>query len=268
MSILEARGMGISYGRRQVVHDVDLALGSKATVGLIGESGSGKTTILRAMLGLLPISSGELLFEGESLASMSRAARKRFRASVQPVFQDGNEALNPRFSVDTILREGLAARSGETDAPAYTVSKLLEEVGLDASLRGRRPHELSGGQRQRVAIARALAVGARYLVLDEPTSALDVSIQGRIIALLQRLAVENDLGYLLISHNLGVVRALCTESYVLRDGRVVEHALTAQLLDEPEEEYTRRLRDSMPRFPDEITRIWQTEGLSVAEWEA
>ena len=154
------------------------------------------------------MTSGELRFEGEQLSKMSRASRKRFRASVQPVFQDGNEALNPRFSVDTILREGIAARSESTGAPAYTISELLEQVGLDGSLRDHRPHELSGGQRQRVAIARALAVGARYLVLDEPTSALDVSVQGRVIALLQRLAAENDLGYLLISHNLGVVLSL------------------------------------------------------------
>lgn len=265
MSMFEARRIGISYGRKQVVHDVDLTLGAKDTVGLIGESGSGKTTILRALLGLVPVSSGELLFEGEPLDTMSRVSRRRFRASVQPVFQDGNEALNPRFSVDTILREGLAARSRETGAPEYTVAELLEQVGLDASLRAQRPHELSGGQRQRVSIARALAVGARYLVLDEPTSALDVSVQGKVIALLQRLAAENDLGYLLISHNLGVVRALCAESYVVRQGRVVEHAPTERLLTEPAEEYTRRLRDSMPQFPEQITRIWQAEGLRVAE---
>ena len=221
MSILEARGMGISYGRRQVVHDVDLALGSKATVGLIGESGSGKTTILRAMLGLLPISSGELLFEGESLASMSRAARKRFRASVQPVFQDGNEALNPRFSVDTILREGLAARSGETDAPAYTVSELLEEVGLDASLRGRRPHELSGGQRQRVAIARALAVGARYLVLDEPTSALDLRYQVETLQLVRNITRTRGITALIAIHDLNHAGRFCDLALLLHGGRIV-----------------------------------------------
>lgn len=265
MNILEARKLSISYGRRKVVHEVDLALGAKATVGLIGESGSGKTTILRALLGLLPASSGEILFEGESFHKLTRAGWKRFYATVQPVFQDGNEALNPRFSVESILREGLAARSKETSSPVYTVPELLEEVQLDTSLRGQRPHELSGGQRQRVAIARALAVGAKYLILDEPTSALDVSIQGKIVALLKRLAEENDLGYLLISHNLGVVKELCADSYVLRDGRVVERAQTALLLSSPSEEYTRRLRDSMPQFPAEILRVWREEGLSHVE---
>lgn len=252
MAVIEARDLCVKYGKRQVVHEVSLGLSHASTVGLIGESGSGKTTILRAVLGLVPVASGELRFEGEDFSKLSRAGRRRFRSMVQPVFQDGSEALNPRFSVETIIGE--AARAGRRAGAGtdHTIAELLDEVGLDVTLLRRRPHELSGGQRQRIAIARALAVGAEFLMLDEPTSALDVSVQGRIVRLLQRLQRDNGLGYLLISHNLGVVRQLCEESLVLKSGRVEERGSTDVMLAAPKSEYARRLRDAIPRFSPEI----------------
>lgn len=252
MPVIEARDMCVKYGKHQVVHHLNLNMHPASTLGLIGESGSGKTTILRTFLGLVPVASGDLLFEGEQVSKLSKVGKRRFRSMVQPVFQDGSESLNPRFSVDTIIGE--AARAGRRAGAGteHTIEELLVEVGLDNTLLRRRPHELSGGQRQRIAIARALAVGAKFLMLDEPTSALDVSVQGKIVALLQRLQRENGLGYLLISHNLGVVRQLCKESIVLKTGHVEEHGPTEAMLADPSSDYTRKLRDAIPRFSPEI----------------
>ncbi len=239
--MLSAENLSVGYGRTTVVHGVDLELGSSG-VAVIGESGSGKTTIARALLGLAKPLSGRVLFEGTELGRLDRAGRARYRASVQPVFQDGGEALDPRMRIGGSLREALAMRRGERPS----VAALLADVGLPADLADRRPHEISGGQRQRVIIARALALDPKLLVLDEPTSALDVTVQARVLDLLAALRADRGLGYLLITHNLAIVGRLCETVHVLFAGRVVESGPVETVLTTPSHPYTIALRDAVP----------------------
>ncbi|TIC88617.1 ABC transporter ATP-binding protein [Nocardioides sp. GY 10113] len=247
--LLEASGLCLAYGRTTVVHDVDLTLREGDTLGVVGESGSGKSTLARALLGLLPAAGGTVWFRGSSLAGLSRAERRIYRSTVQPVFQDGVETLDPRMTVAASVAEGMR---GSRRARAARVRELLADVGLDPrtlpGIEGRRPHELSGGQRQRVGIARALAVEPRLLVLDEPTSALDVTVQARILELLERLRHEHGLAMLLITHDLAVVDRLCAESMVMQAGRVVERGPTRELLTRPAHPYTERLRAAVPQL--------------------
>ncbi|MFI7443231.1 ABC transporter ATP-binding protein [Nonomuraea indica] len=238
-TLLRAEGVTLGYGRTPVVHDVTLDI-TEGGVGLIGESGSGKTTLARAFLGLLTPMSGDIWYGDQNL---KEADMRRFRRDVQPVFQ--GEALDPRMRVGASIAEALP-RAARDRVPG-----LLQQVGLDPELAGRRPHQLSGGQRQRVVIARALAAGPRLLVLDEPTSALDVTVQAKILDLLARLGT----GRLLITHDLAVVGRLCRTSYVLFAGRVVESGPTAELLDAPAHPYTRALRDAVPRLGGEPPRV-------------
>ncbi|MEU4329469.1 ABC transporter ATP-binding protein [Nonomuraea dietziae] len=228
--ILRADGVTLGYGGRPVVHDVTLDI-TEGGVGLIGESGSGKTTLARAFLGLLRPMSGTIAFNGKDLR---KVGMKAFRKAVQPVFQA--ESLDPRMSVARSIAEGSRDRAA--------VPALMEQVGLDPALAERRPHQLSGGQRQRVVIARALAVRPELLILDEPTSALDVTVQARILELLEGLEAER----LLITHNLAVVERLCRTSHVLFAGRVVESGPTGELLRRPAHPYTLALRDAVPRL--------------------
>jgi ABC-type microcin C transport system duplicated ATPase subunit YejF len=220
-------------------------------VGLIGESGSGKSTIARVLLGLTP-ASGSVTFDGREVSRLRGAELKAFRRSVQFVMQDGTEALNPRMRLRASVAEGLTVHDVVPRAErGRRVAALLQEVGLDPELGDRYPHELSGGQRQRATIARALAVEPRVLVLDEPTSALDVTVQARILALIKRLREERSLSYLLISHNLAIVDQLCEQCLVLHDGAVVESGATAQVLDAPQHPYTQQLRAAVPEIPQE-----------------
>jgi ABC-type microcin C transport system duplicated ATPase subunit YejF len=219
-------------------------------IGLIGESGSGKSTIARALLGLQRLSGGSVTFEGRDVARLRGADIKAYRRSVQFVMQDGTEALDPRMRIGASVAEGLAVHGLATGraARAARVRDLLGEVGLDPSLADRYPHELSGGQRQRATIARALAVEPQVLILDEPTSALDVTVQARVLGLIRRLREERALSYLLISHNLAIVDQLCERCLVLNNGEVVEAGPTAQVLDEPQHPYTQQLRAAVPEL--------------------
>ncbi|GIH67490.1 ABC transporter ATP-binding protein [Microbispora siamensis] len=265
MTLLAAEGVTLAYGTTAVVHDVSLAV-DEGGVGLIGESGSGKTTLARALLGLMRPRSGVVRYGAGDLAGLGRAGRAEFRRAVQPVFQDGSEALDPRMTAGASITEALTTHHRMSRAERRDrVAALLADVGLDPALAARRPHEMSGGQRQRVAIARALAVEPRLLVLDEPTSALDVTVQARILDLLERLAAEHGLGYLLITHNLGVVGRLCRTSSVLFAGRVVESGPTMELLTRPAHPYTRALRDAVPRLGGEPPRAaGRTEAAAAA----
>ncbi|MEV4323052.1 ABC transporter ATP-binding protein [Microbispora rosea] len=265
MTLLAAEGVTLAYGTTAVVHDVSLAV-DEGGVGLIGESGSGKTTLARALLGLMRPRSGVVRYGAGDLAGLGRAGRAEFRRAVQPVFQDGSEALDPRMTAGASIAEALTThhRMSRTER-ADRVAALLADVGLDPGLAARRPHEMSGGQRQRVAIARALAVEPRLLVLDEPTSALDVTVQARILDLLERLAAEHGLGYLLITHNLGVVGRLCRTSSVMFAGRVVESGPTGELLTRPAHPYTRALRDAVPRLGGEPPRAAGRTEAAAAE---
>jgi microcin C transport system ATP-binding protein len=207
------------------------------TLGVVGESGSGKSTLAQALLGLLP-HSGELQVAGQPW---------QLRRQVQVVFQDPFSSLSPRMTVEEIVGEGLRVHAPEMPATERRarVAAMLAEVGLTEAqfpgLLARYPHEFSGGQRQRLAIARALVVEPQLLVLDEPTSALDVTIQQQVLGLLQRLQKERALSYLLITHDVAVVRAMAHEVIVMKDGEVVESGPVRQVLDAPRHPYTRQL---------------------------
>jgi ABC-type glutathione transport system ATPase component len=249
-ALLEVGDLRLAYGGREVVHGVDFAVErGPFGLGLIGESGSGKTTIARGLLRLMPISGGRVTFDGADVTRLRGRALRDYRRAVQVVLQDGSEALNPRMRVGASVAEALATHDVVPRAArAGRVADLLAEVGLEDQHARRYPHQLSGGQRQRVIIARALAVEPRLLILDEPTSALDVTVQARVLALIERLRRERDLAYLLISHNLAIVDRLCERCVVLRDGRVVEAGATAQVLDHPQDPHTKALRAAVPEL--------------------
>ncbi|GGX59815.1 ABC transporter ATP-binding protein [Streptomyces minutiscleroticus] len=247
--MLEARDLTVVYGGTTVVDRVSLALPEGPYgLGLIGASGSGKTTVARCLLGLVAPTHGTVLFRGADVGGMRRPGP--YRRAVQIVVQDTEGALDPRMRVGTAIAEVLRAhRMVPRGAERGRVAELLADVGLDAEHAARHPHRLSGGQRQRAAIARVLALRPRFLVLDEPTSALDTTTQARILGLLDRLRTEHRLSLLLISHDLAVVERLCRHLVVLHRGRVVEEGPLADVLRAPRHPVTRGLRDAVPRLP-------------------
>jgi len=233
--------------RRTVAHvkavdGVSITVHEGETVGLVGESGSGKSTMGYAVLGL-EHATGHIHFEGEDVAKMERRVLRRLRHHMQIVFQDPYGSLSPRLPVGDIVGEGLKVHEPSLGRAgrAARVAEALEEVGLPAGSMDRYPHEFSGGQRQRIAIARAMLLKPRFVVLDEPTSALDMSVQAQIVDLLRRLQKDHQLGYLFISHDLKVVKALAHRVVVLRHGRVVEQGPAADVLMRPQEDYTKAL---------------------------
>ena len=250
MSILELRSAGFSYGAQTVLDDVSLSIAEGDSLGLVGESGAGKSTILRLLLGLTPPKQGAVLFDGAPLNLRDRALMRRFRAGVQPVFQDPYSSLDPRQRIDRIVGEPLRSLRLATGADARArVAEALASVNLDADTLTRYPHEFSGGQRQRIAIARAIVSRPRLLLADEPVSALDVTTRVQVIDLLVRLRHEHGLALVMVSHDLGAVAAVCERTVVLRSGRVVESGSTRRLLAAPETEYARTLVGAVPRLP-------------------
>ena len=228
---------------------VSLRLAQGTRLGLVGESGCGKTTLARILIGLEKPTSGELLWQGRPTAGFSRADWRRCWRQVQYVFQDAVGALNPRHTLEQILAAPLVNLLEMTPAQRdRRIDELLEQVGLSSRFRDRYPHELSGGQAQRVALARALAVRPQVLILDEPVSALDVSIQAQILALLRELRSGLDLSYLFISHDLAVVEQLCDELVVMQRGRVVERGCREEIIRAPQDPYTQTLIDAVPRL--------------------
>ncbi len=236
-------------GEFVAVQGATLQLPPGRTLGVVGESGSGKSTLAQAILGLLP-HGGELAVAGqgwEQPAMRNTPANQRLRRQVQVVFQDPFSSLSPRLTVEEIVGEGLKVHEPALDIAARRgrVEAALAEVGLTAAqfpgLLARYPHEFSGGQRQRLAVARALIVQPRVLVLDEPTSALDVTIQQQVLGLLQRLQRDKGLSYLLITHDVDVIRAMAHEVLVMKDGEVLEAGSVGQVLDAPQHPYTQRL---------------------------
>src|SRR5438132_7642847 len=230
--MLEVRDLVVRFGPVVAVDGVSLTVpAGPAGFGLVGASGSGKTTIGRAIVRLTRPASGEVTLDGVDAFRARGRELKAYRKSVQIVFQDPDSTLDPRMRVGPAITEALHAHA-VVDRPGATarVEELLGQVGLQPDHAERLPHQLSGGQRQRVAIARALAVEPRLLVLDEPTSALDVTVQARVLQLVSRLREERSLAYLLISHNLAVVEQLCEQVAVLYLGKVGEHGETSRVL--------------------------------------
>jgi len=241
-----AKGWRSLFGRStfRAVHDVDFSLRRGETLGIAGESGSGKSTLAATVLGLQRPASGHVHIDGMPLSLLTTArSRRALYSRMQVVFQDPFGSLSPRMTVEQIVGEGLVMHRPEMGAEArrVRVAALLEEVGLPADAMPRYPHEFSGGQRQRIAIARALAVEPELLVLDEPTSALDVSIQQQVLALLVHLQKTRKLSYLLITHDLAVMRAVAHRVIVMKAGRVVETGDTLEVLHAPSHPYTRAL---------------------------
>ncbi|MFT4271697.1 MAG: microcin C ABC transporter ATP-binding protein YejF [Pantoea sp.] len=231
-----------TVAEKTAVQDLSFTLRRGESLGLVGESGSGKSTTGLALLRLIA-ARGEIWFDNQPLHQLSAKQLLPLREKIQVVFQDPNSSLNPRMTVQQIIAEGLAVHRPSLSAAEQEakVIAVMEEVGLDAASRTRYPAEFSGGQRQRIAIARALILEPQLMVLDEPTSSLDRSVQKQILSLLRRLQQQHQLAYLFISHDLQVVRALCHQLIVLRQGEVVEQGECDALFDAPQQEYTRQL---------------------------
>ncbi len=240
--VLERRGKALLTA----VSEVDFEIEEKTTYALVGESGSGKSTIGRMLVGLLRPSKGEVEIEGVNLATERDDAKiEQVRSNIQMIFQDPYASLNPRWRVRDIIAEPVTARGGNAEGLA---EKLLEQVGLHASDAGKFPHEFSGGQRQRICIARALASEPRLIVCDEPTSALDVSVQAQVLNLMSDLKDDLGLTYLLITHDLTVVRHMADRIGVLYLGRLVEEADPSTLFETPKHPYTQMLLDAAPKM--------------------
>ncbi|MDK2857800.1 MAG: oligopeptide transport system ATP-binding protein [Verrucomicrobiota bacterium] len=246
--LLQVEKVCIRYGKLEAVRGVSLSLSAGETLGLVGESGCGKSSLGRAILGLEPIAAGRVTFEGRSVTALKGPALKQFRRQAQMVFQDPFGSLNPRMSVGAAIEEVLFVHKlgGSRAARRGKVAELFEDVGLDPEWVRRYPHEFSGGQRQRIGIARALALEPKLLVADEPVSALDVSVQAEIIRLLKRIQRERGLSYLFIGHDLAVVREMSDRIAVMYKGEIVETGTADQICDRPQNSYTQKLLSVVP----------------------
>jgi len=237
---------------KQFVHAVDgvrFSISAGQTLALVGESGCGKSTVARLLVGLYRPTRGEVMFDGQNLTTArDPVAQRALRRRMQMIFQDPYASLNPRWKVLEIVGEPLREHRLIDGAAALheRVAALLQQVGLSAQDVDKFPHQFSGGQRQRISIARALATNAEFLVCDEPTSALDVSVQAQVLNLMKDLQAERGLSYLFISHNLAVVRHVAHSVGVMYLGRLVEQAPRAQLFSMPRHPYTRMLLDAIP----------------------
>ncbi|WP_282085589.1 ATP-binding cassette domain-containing protein [Streptomyces tendae] len=253
--ILELKGLRKEFGgrRRNVAVDgVSLDVHEGETLALVGESGCGKTTLTRLLLGLLEPTAGSVRFDGRDLAALTASELRGVRRRMQVVLQDPYSSMNPRMRITDIVAEPLVTHDPEARGRRARarnrerVGELLGAVGLDAGIQDRYPHEFSGGQRQRVSIARALALHPRLLVLDEPTSALDVSVQATVLDLLADLQQRLGLTYVFVSHNLAVVAQVADRVAVMSRGSLVEVGAAAAVLRTPRHPYTRQLLDAVP----------------------
>lgn len=260
MSLLEIKNLKVYFPRQgdsmelRAVDDVSLSIEDGESVGIVGESGCGKTTLGNAVIGLVPVTDGEVLFKGQMVHADSTRrgfrgnALKEFRKQVQMVFQDPFGSLNPRMTAGACISEVFRAnhRGLSGDVIRQKVSELLEMVGLDPQYADRYPHEFSGGQRQRIGIARAIAVGPSLIIADEPVSALDVSVQVQILNLMKDLHDRMNLSYIFIAHDLAVVRYMCDRILVMYLGKIVESANAGDIFSNPAHPYTEALLSAVP----------------------
>jgi ABC-type oligopeptide transport system ATPase subunit len=254
MALLDVNDLEVIYGKKghevRAVNGVSLEIEAGKILGLVGESGCGKSSLGKAVMGLIPAASGTIKFEGRSIFGLNKAEQKKVCRSLQMVFQDPYGSLNPRMQIGTALCDVMEVhdigKSG--DDRLNRAKELLGSVGLPEDTVTRYPHEFSGGQRQRICIARALTLNPSLIIADEPVSALDVSVQADILALLEKLCRERGLAFLFISHDLAVVRNLCDRVAVMLDGKVVELGAVADVIDHPQHAYTKKLLSAVPDF--------------------
>jgi oligopeptide/dipeptide ABC transporter ATP-binding protein len=249
--LLEVEGLSVKYrspraAERAVVDDVTFEVRSGQTVGLVGESGAGKSTIGRALLGLAPITAGRVVYAGEDITRATSARRRQLSSEIQVVFQDPYGSLNPARTIGQTLGENLAVHGHDRASIGQRVEEMLARVGLPGSAADRYPRDFSGGQRQRIAIARALMASPRFVICDEPVSALDLSVQAHVLNLLLSLQAELGLSYLFIAHDLPVVRLVSDGLIVLYGGRIMEEGPPDQLYEAPAHPYTRQLIEAIP----------------------
>lgn len=248
--LVEAQQISVTFGKGPyaftAVDEASLAIGDSEIVGIVGETGSGKTTLARVVAGLQPATAGRLLFPQDADGSAGRG-RRSHRTDIQMVFQDPYSSLNPRQTALNSVSEAVKVRQGLTGTEArVTALRLLQSIGIGDALAGRLPNLLSGGQRQRVSVARTLAAEPALLIADEPTSALDQSAQAQLLNLLRQIQQERHLAILFISHDLGIIRYFTNRVYVMKHGRIVESGHTEKVFSDPQHDYTRLLIDSIP----------------------
>lgn len=232
-----------AHGSFRALDSISFTVGKGSTLAVVGESGCGKSTLAKAIVRLLTPTSGRIVFDGSDIAQISERSMRSFRSRIQMVFQDPYGSLDPHLSAVDIVGEPLRLQGvRKRSAREAKAAELIDRVGLASSALHRRPAEFSGGQRQRIGIARALASGPDLLVCDEATSALDVSVQAQVLDLLREIKRDTGLTYVFISHNLGVVREISDTIIVMRGGRILEHGVSADVLTDPKEPYTRALR--------------------------
>ncbi|MGN7386087.1 ABC transporter ATP-binding protein [Sporosarcina sp. SAFN-015] len=263
MSLLTVNDLKVHYPirggffRRVVDHvravdGISFELEPGETYGLVGESGCGKTTSGRALIGLNKVTSGEMLFEGKDLAKMGKSERRNYTKDIQMIFQDPYSSLNGRKNVLSIIAEPL--RNFERLSPKeelLRVQELVARVGLSPESIYKYPHQFSGGQRQRIGIARALALNPKLIIADEPVSALDVSVQAQVLNFMQEIQEEFNLTYLFISHDLGIIQHMCDRIGIMYRGRFVEEGTASEIYNNPQHVYTKRLIAAIPEMNPE-----------------